>query len=140
MALPTRIRQRLSRTALPVLAAMMALAVAQQAPVDAEARPSCSEAAIEELRLPVVAAVDEVRVDVARTSPAAGAALVRVDVGRFGRRLRVEGTDSRLKFAPALTGKRFQVSLDPVFNASKSACIERITLLRGGTPIATVRL
>jgi len=139
MTLSPSIRRRSLRCLVLAAFAVGAL-VAMGGAGDAEARrPSCGIAAIERLDLPVTATVDEIRVDVARTSPRAGAATVRIDAGRFGRQLRVSGSSSRgLKFSPALTGRRFDVALDPAFDAQSSACVERITLLHDGRKVATV--
>jgi hypothetical protein len=100
----------------------------------------CAEASFTNVQLPSWAAIDEIRVVVAKSSPAQGAANISVEAGRFGRVVHVRGSGSRgLKFSSPLTGNRFHIALDPVFEARRSACIERILLLRGGALVASVQ-
>ena len=112
--------------------------------VEADTRPpprprSCTPAAIEDIRLPFPVTVDEVRVVVADHSPPSGATTVRVDAGAFDRVVRVHGPLSqRLTFEPGLAGQVFHVSLDPVFEAPTTACIERVELVRRGVALAVV--
>lgn len=122
-----------------------ALLLCGPAPVGADgrfARPRperCTPAHFQDIRLPFPVTVDEIRVVVADHSPAAGAVTITVDAGPFDRVLRVRGPLSRrLSFAPALSGQVFHVSLDPVFEAPTSACIERVELVRAGVPVAVV--
>jgi len=109
---------------------------ASEAPV----APMCTEASLVNVQLPTWAAVDEIRVIVADDSPEQGAAKISVEAGQFGRVVRVHGPGSRgLKFSSPLKGDHFHVALDPVFEAQRSACIERILLLRAGSLVASVR-
>ncbi len=113
--------------------------------VSAEDRPTspptmCTEASQTSVQLPTWASVDEIRVIVANDSPEQGAATISVEAGRFGRVVRVHGAASRgLKFSSPLTGGNYQVALDPVFEAQRSACVERILLLRGGALVASIQ-
>lgn len=110
-------------------------------PASALPAAGCTPAAIADIQLPGPVEVDEIRVIVADRSPDAGASLVTVDDGEFDRVVRVHGALSKaMKFAPALTSHEFRVSLSPSFEAHGDACVERVELLRGGDPIATVRL
>lgn len=129
-----------------VLVALASLLLGGTPRVDAEPRTRahahlsrCTPAHIQDIRLPFPISVDEVRVVVADHSPPAGAATVRVDAGPFDRVLRVHGPLSQgIKFEPALAGRVFHVSLDPVFEAPTAACIERVELMRDGVPLAVV--
>lgn len=98
----------------------------------------CTQAAIADIVLGAAVQVDEIRVIVAEGSPESGAAEVVVEGGRADRVLRVYGGSHDLKFFPALTSSAFRVSLSPVLEASRDACVDRIELRRGGAPIATV--
>jgi hypothetical protein len=100
----------------------------------------CSEAAFTNIWLPGSAAVDEIQVIVASDSPETGAARVSVAAGRYDRVVSVLGNGTRgLKFSSPLQGTQFRVELDPVFEAPRSACVERILLLRSGTLVASVQ-
>ncbi len=100
----------------------------------------CTPAAIQDIRLPFPIAVDEVRVYVANHSPPTGEADVRVDTGNSDRVMRIQGQVSQsLQFRPALAGSVFHVSLDPVFEAPRGACIERVELVHAGKRVATIR-
>jgi hypothetical protein len=102
--------------------------------------PRCAPAHIQDIRLPIPMAVDEVRVVVANHSPPSGAANVRVDAGQYDRVMQIHGQVSKtLQFHPALAGTVFHVSLDPVFEAPHAACIERVELVRRGVKVATIR-
>ena len=106
----------------------------------AAAESMCAEASHTRVQLPPSASVDEIRVIVADHSPEQGAATVSVEAGRFGRVVRVHGAMSRgLTFSSPLTGGDFEVALDPVFEAQRSACVERILLLRGGALVASIQ-
>lgn len=99
----------------------------------------CVPAAYDQIRLPAAASVDDIRVFVTPGSPSAGAALVRVETNRGDRVLRVRGDGSRgLAFQPALVASTYHVSVDPVFSAPTSACIERIELWSRGARVAVV--
>ena len=99
----------------------------------------CSEASFTNVALPGSASVDEIQVIVANHSPASGAAKISIAVGPNDRVVRVLGGASRgLKFSHPLVGHVFRIELDPVFEAPRSACVERILLLRGGSLVATV--
>jgi hypothetical protein len=134
------------RVSLHTLALSAALAVALGAYADPAAdagdrtQPSCPQADIRDVQLDGPAAIDGIRVVVSRRSPVGGAVDVRVDDGRSDRVIHVRGAISKqLSFSPALTASDLQVSLDPVFAAPRGACVDRIELLAGDTPIATVR-
>ncbi len=132
------------RKLLPTLLLLAALAPSARAeaprPAGTRPRPACPAAEVVDVRLPGPVAVDEIRVVVARRSPVAGAAAIRVDDGRFDRVVRVRGSQPKaLRFAPALESAAFQVSLDPVFDAPRGACVERVELVRGGVTVATVK-
>lgn len=100
----------------------------------------CAPAAIQDVRLPFPVAVDEVRVFVANHSPPSGEANVRVDTGKSDRVMRIQGQISKsLQFSPALASSVFHVSLDPVFEAPRGACIERVELVHDGRRVATIR-
>lgn len=105
----------------------------------AAATAGCAEFAVKDVELRHWAAVDEVRVIVSQRSPDAGAVRISVGSGRFDRVVDVHGNLSRgLKFTTPLTGTRFEVALDPVFEAPGSACVEEIQLLRRGGLVAAV--
>ena len=100
----------------------------------------CAEVSLQSIRLGSRVSVDEIRVIVARHSPDSGAAKISVEAGRFGRVVRVMGNGSRgLKFTRPLKGHLFEVSLDPVFTAQRSACVEQILLLRAGHLVAAIK-
>jgi hypothetical protein len=100
----------------------------------------CTPADIRDVVLDQATQIDGVRVVVARRSPVGGQVAVRVADGQSDRIVRIRGSLSRvLEFTPALSASQFQVSLDPIFEASRGACVERIELLRGGQPVATIR-
>ena len=99
----------------------------------------CREASFTNVALPTSASVDEIRVIVANHSPKSGAAKISVGAGRHDRVVRVLGGASRgLKFTSPLVGRLFRIELDPVFEAPRSACVERVMLYRGGTLVASV--
>ncbi len=109
------------------------------APADPRPQPSCPEISLQSIRMSSRVAVDEIRVIVAQTSPDTGAATISVEAGRFGQVVRVRGNGSRgLKFTRPLRGHQFEVSLDPVFEAQRSACVEQILLLRAGQLVAAI--
>ncbi|RMH36802.1 MAG: hypothetical protein D6689_21765 [Deltaproteobacteria bacterium] len=125
--------------------AILAIAGLAFAPAGARAdrtkrRPSgCAEASRVSVDLPGRAAVDEIRVIVAPDSPESSAARISVGAGVYDRTIRVLGGGSRgLKFTSPLVGSRFSIELDPVFEAPRSACVERVLLLRDGALIAAV--
>jgi len=128
---------------LGILAAGVVLCSRAEAdtPGPRHARPQrCTPAAIQDIRLPFPIAVDEVRVYVANHSPPKGEANVRVDTGKSDRVMRIQGQASQsLQFRPALAGSVFHVSLDPVFDAPRGACIDRVELVHDGRRVATVR-
>jgi hypothetical protein len=138
-------RPKAYRLYLGITAAALALGARAQAdsPTKKRVRAQpvyCVPAQMKDIRLPFPIAVDEVRVFVANHSPATGAATVRVDTGDFDRVMRIRGQVSKtLQFRPALAGRVFHVSLDPVLEAPRSACIERVELVRQGRRVATVR-
>jgi hypothetical protein len=99
----------------------------------------CIPAAIADVMLAVPVPIDEIQVVVTDDSPETGAAEVMVQVGSSDRVVRIFGGSHGIKFFPALTSSAFRVSLLPVFEADRDACVERIELRRGGSPVATVR-
>ncbi len=126
------------------IAAFAALLIAPPGTVTADppatkrAAP-CAEVSFTNVALPIRASVDEIRVIVADHSPKSGAARISVGAGRHDRVVRVLGGASRgLKFTSPLVGRLFRIELDPVFEAPRSACVERILLLRGGALVASV--
>lgn len=134
-----------------IRAALTVLAVAGSAhagaPAGAPARrpappaplpPTCTPAAIADVLLSRPVPIDEIRVVVAEGSPAGGAAEVVLESGTTDRVLRVRGGSHDLKFFPAVTSAAFRVSLSPVFEADRDACVSRIELRRGGAAVATV--
>jgi hypothetical protein len=119
--------------------ALVILMLATAAPTAARAEPACPQVDVKDVRLPAPVQVDEIRVVVDRHSPVAGAAAIRVDDGRFDRIVRVSGTISKnLRFDPVLVSSAFQVTLDPVFDAPRGACVARVELVHGGVTVATV--
>jgi hypothetical protein len=105
------------------------------------AASACTEAGLARVRLDRAAAVDEIRVQVAPGSPTRGAATVTVEAGLSDRVVRVLGDGARgLRFSHPLTAREFRVALDPVFDASASACVEGVVLLHHGKVVATVAL
>jgi len=133
------------RSLYPTLIAIAVVAVTGEARAESPRHrapaPSCPVVELKDVHLPAAVGVDEIRVVLARRSPIAGAVAIRVDDGRFDRVVRVtSGTGAkRLQFAPALVSDAFQVSLDPVFDAPRGACVERVELVRAGITVATVR-
>lgn len=123
------------RWTLPTLAGLLV------AGLPSVAAAECPQVEFKDVRLPAPVLVDEIRVVLDRHTPLAGAAAVRVDDGRFDRVVRVRGTapTKRLQFEPALVSSAFQVSLDPVFDAPRGACVARVELVRGGVTVATVK-
>jgi hypothetical protein len=127
--------------ALPLLLALALLpSAAGSADAGRKTAPRCTPADIRDVVLDQATQIDGVRVVVARRSPIGGQVAVRVADGQSDRIVRIRGSLSRvLEFRPALSASQFQVSLDPIFEAARGACVERIELLRGGQPVATVR-
>jgi hypothetical protein len=103
----------------------------------------CSDAAIREIRFPHDIAVDEIRVEVhnnpGEPNDEQGPVVVSLSSGRWLRRLPVAPAAGQgLRFAPALTGDRFMVALDPSVGLHDTACVTRVTLLTGGRVVATI--
>ena len=103
--------------------------------------PRCTEADIAWVTLPAGAAIDGVRVTVAAGSSPTSAADVAVHAGPFDRVVHVRGDSRAMTFSPPLIADNgaLAVTLDPVWDASTAACIERIELLRGGAVVGSVR-
>lgn len=130
--------------ALPLLLALWLPSTAADAAAEAGAGgktlPTCAAADIQDVILDQTTPIDGVRVVVARRSPIGGQVAVRVAGGESDRVVRIRGTVSKvLEFRPAISASQFQVSLDPILEASRGACVERIELLREGRAVATVR-
>lgn len=128
------------RAVLLVLALCLVPSASGDADAGRKTLPRCAAADIQDVVLDQATQVDDVRVVVARRSPVGGEVAVRVAGGESDRVVRIRGTVSKvLEFRPALSASQFQVSLDPIFEASRGACVERVELLRDGRPVATVR-
>lgn len=102
--------------------------------------PRCTEAAIETVQLPAAVAIDEIRVAVDSRSPERGAVEVEVLAGEHAREIHINGAMSRgLSFSPPLRADRYNVALNPDFDAPVGACVDKITLYSAGMPVAVVR-
>lgn len=100
---------------------------------------ACVPELVEEVLLPGPTPIDEIRVDVARYSPAQGAVNVFVWDGTSTRVLRIRGGASqRLSFSPPITSERLHVSVEPVYTAPSSACVDRVELRNAGNPVVAV--
>ncbi len=99
----------------------------------------CSPGHVEEVKLPGPVPIDEIRVDVSRLSPRNGASNVYVWDGRFTRVVRIRGQLSqRLAFSPPIMSDRLHVSVEPVFSAKRTACVDRVELRVAGAAVAHV--
>lgn len=101
---------------------------------------TCAEAAIARVAMPTGSAIDGVRVILAPGSSPSGAADVAVHAGAFDRVVHVRGDSRALQFSPPLVADAgaLAVTIDPVWDAATTACVERIELLHGGAIVNTV--
>ena len=102
-----------------------------------EDHSACTPAAMTDLRFRSPVPIDEIRVVLAQGSPEGGASEIVVDAGFADRVMTVGQSSQSLSFFPALTGHEFRIWMGPVLEASDSACIDRIELLRAGQPVAS---
>jgi hypothetical protein len=99
----------------------------------------CTDATVRDIRLPYRASVDQIRVILAGENPGEAPVRVEVSTGRSVRSLLAAGAPGRvLRFSPGLEGDHFQVSLDPSFSGSTSACVARVELVADGHVVAAI--
>ena len=100
----------------------------------------CVSAAISDIQLSQLEAVDEIRVQLAPNSPTDASLEVTVETIDSDRVLELGGAHYKaVHFAPAMSASTYRVSLFPSMNESALPCLESVELLSKGSTVARFR-